>query len=599
MSAAPTSSNFWARVQKHFLALDLPARTFLAMAVLAIIVLAGYLSFVPPKENLIYLLGGQEFNSVQLQAVCQALEAEGLTGFRVDGSRLKVPTEKVALYANALTKREALPAGFYTALDKAAEQSTWWSSSAQDDRRWELAKQKSLAQAIEQIPDVETASVFIDRSQPRGLRSPGEVRASVTIKPKSGRELSPVCIRKIRSIVSGSVASLLPESVAVVDLSGKALLELGGDGTTSGDLLMRVKEFEEHYTRKVRNVLAFLPEILVTVSVELDTTRQRRTERVLLPVETDFPSAESRKPEPIVQPEVAANTAVDLEGNSQSQAATEPRPTQQQTWEELVPLAPKSITVAVAVPQDIVATLPTGPTVEATANSWTAQIKDHVASALPAGVTAIINVASFPRKTAPATALGSTGVAAFRKAWGPWTVASVLAGVLALTLVMSSVRWQQNRVRRSASTRSFAGGQPASQTPMPRSGEPDERTRELIRIEHGPAWRTRGPHLIQAKISGFEDLRRLAPASLQAVLGAVDSRLWAPALRGASRELCDRVLAHMPARAAMLLREEIEFPGPVRLGDVETAQQEILEVVRRLDHTGDLVLEGREELLHE
>ena len=89
------------------------------------------------------------------------------------------------------------------------------------------------------------------------------------------------------------------------------------------------------------------------------------------------------------------------------------------------------------------------------------------------------------------------------------------------------------------------------------------------------------------------------PASLQAVLGAVDSRLWAPALRGASRELCDRILTHMPARAAALLRDEIEFPGPVRLGDVETAQHEVLEIVRRLDHTGDLVLEDREEILHE
>jgi flagellar motor switch protein FliG len=102
--------------------------------------------------------------------------------------------------------------------------------------------------------------------------------------------------------------------------------------------------------------------------------------------------------------------------------------------------------------------------------------------------------------------------------------------------------------------------------------------------------------LIQTTISGFEDLRWLAPSSLQAVLGAVDSRLWAPALRGASRELSERILTHMPARAAVLLRHEIEFPGPVRLGDVETAQHEILEVVRRLDHTGDLVLEDRQEI---
>jgi hypothetical protein len=264
-------------------------------------------------------------------------------------------------------------------------------------------------------------------------------------------------------------------------------------------------------------------------------------------------------------------------------------------------LAPKSVTVAIEVPQDFVnAVAAAQPAANPNPDAWKSQIRDRVTSAIPAGVAANIHVASFPRgdeRMSSATA-GTAG--AFHRTWIEWGVAGAAVILLSFIFAIGAVRWHRAQFTKRLSharERIVDDGNVALQNSL--AADTAAHRRELVRIERVPSARGRGPHLIQATISSFEDLKWLAPSSLQSVLSAVDSRLWAPALRGASRELSEGILAHMPARAAVLLRHEIEFPGPVRLGDVETAQQEILEVVRRLDHTGDLMLEDREEIRHE
>jgi flagellar motor switch protein FliG len=49
----------------------------------------------------------------------------------------------------------------------------------------------------------------------------------------------------------------------------------------------------------------------------------------------------------------------------------------------------------------------------------------------------------------------------------------------------------------------------------------------------------------------------------------------------------------MSARAAEMVKEDMEFMGPVRVSDVETAQQRIVDIVRRLEEAGDVMIEGR------
>ena len=75
----------------------------------------------------------------------------------------------------------------------------------------------------------------------------------------------------------------------------------------------------------------------------------------------------------------------------------------------------------------------------------------------------------------------------------------------------------------------------------------------------------------------------------------VESSQWAMALKGASAELKDKILANMSKRASDLLREEMEYLGPVRLSNVEQTQQQIVDIVRRLEDAGEITTHTEEE----
>ena len=87
----------------------------------------------------------------------------------------------------------------------------------------------------------------------------------------------------------------------------------------------------------------------------------------------------------------------------------------------------------------------------------------------------------------------------------------------------------------------------------------------------------------------FEDMLRLDDRALQRVLREIQAKELALALKAASDALRDRVTGSLSTRAAEALKEEIEFLGPVRLRDVETAQGNIVKIVRMLEEAGEIV----------
>ena len=93
----------------------------------------------------------------------------------------------------------------------------------------------------------------------------------------------------------------------------------------------------------------------------------------------------------------------------------------------------------------------------------------------------------------------------------------------------------------------------------------------------------------------FEDVARFTDKDIQTVLKNVETAQWAMALKGASDELKQKILGNMSARAADLLREEMEYLGAVRMSSVEQTQQQIVDIVRRLEDMGELTLHAGEE----
>ncbi len=97
---------------------------------------------------------------------------------------------------------------------------------------------------------------------------------------------------------------------------------------------------------------------------------------------------------------------------------------------------------------------------------------------------------------------------------------------------------------------------------------------------------------IQDLMFVFDDLIELDDRELQAVLREVSGERLGIALRGADPKVRDKITRNMSQRAAEILLEDMEARGPVRLSDVETAQKEILTLVRRLADEGTISLGG-------
>ena len=91
----------------------------------------------------------------------------------------------------------------------------------------------------------------------------------------------------------------------------------------------------------------------------------------------------------------------------------------------------------------------------------------------------------------------------------------------------------------------------------------------------------------------FEDIMMVNDKGIQSMLKEVDNDDLALALKTASQDLKDKIFKNMSERAAQLIKEDMEYMGPVRVSDVEAAQQKIVDVVRRLEESGEIIIGGR------
>ncbi|MDX1563862.1 MAG: flagellar motor switch protein FliG [Phycisphaeraceae bacterium] len=88
----------------------------------------------------------------------------------------------------------------------------------------------------------------------------------------------------------------------------------------------------------------------------------------------------------------------------------------------------------------------------------------------------------------------------------------------------------------------------------------------------------------------FEDIVKVSDKSIQIILKEVDNQELSLALKTASDELKEKIFRNMSERAVQLVQEEMDFMGPVRISDVESAQQRIVDIVRRLEDAGEIII---------
>jgi flagellar motor switch protein FliG len=91
----------------------------------------------------------------------------------------------------------------------------------------------------------------------------------------------------------------------------------------------------------------------------------------------------------------------------------------------------------------------------------------------------------------------------------------------------------------------------------------------------------------------FEDILLLNDKGIQAVLKEIDNSDLSLALKNANDEVKQKIFKNMSERAAQMVKEDMEYMGPTRLTDVEAAQQRIVDVIRRLEESGEVIISGR------
>lgn len=104
---------------------------------------------------------------------------------------------------------------------------------------------------------------------------------------------------------------------------------------------------------------------------------------------------------------------------------------------------------------------------------------------------------------------------------------------------------------------------------------------------------------IRKRMFVFEDILSLDDKTIQRVLRDVDNNDLGVALKGANEEVQNVIFNNVSKRLGTMLREDMEFMGPVRMRDVEEAQQKIVSIIRKLEDTGEIIIArgGGDELI--
>lgn len=94
---------------------------------------------------------------------------------------------------------------------------------------------------------------------------------------------------------------------------------------------------------------------------------------------------------------------------------------------------------------------------------------------------------------------------------------------------------------------------------------------------------------IRKRMFVFEDISGLDSRTIQRVVREVDNSQWAISLKSASEEVKNAIFSNMSSRLVEMIKEDIEFMGPVRIRDIEDAQQNVVNVIRKLEEEGEIV----------
>lgn len=345
----------------------------LSIALVTALLVGGLITLIvrDASSNYAPLSFGKPFTTEEIINAEQTFREAGLDDYRRDGQMLYVPTEEIAKYHGALINEGTLPSGFGDALEKQLEGSMGvFESNRTTQQRKDIALAKFLQQTIEAIPTIDYASVAWARSKAsRWPHNESNVTATVTVRPKRGHTITPVQFRSFRTAVASMVPDLKPTNVAVLDLStGLSPPAEDIDGDLTNGLMKRIRDFTQEYETKISQSLSYIPDVLVTVNVDVDELKSR-VERIQK-IDTKgtfkvYESTASKTEEienrvPRSEPGVRNNQPTSLQTSagptetrsiSQEDGTSTSAPSYTIAEQEFFAAMPKSVQVSIKIPQ--------------------------------------------------------------------------------------------------------------------------------------------------------------------------------------------------------------------------------------------------------
>ncbi len=225
---------------------------------------------------------GKTFSVEELIRAEETLLSQGKTDFKRRGQRLLVPQDKVEEYNALLLASGSLPQNWAEEWEKQYADIGPFANNKQMEARKEIARAKLASQILLSLPDVAYANVVWDEEQK--VRWPQRPRstATVSVRPKPGREISTNLVHAIRISIAGMKANLQAGDVTVFDLGKQIAYQQSSEDDPFNDkLLQRINQLKEMYRGEVKTAVDYIDGVRVAVNVDVEkvksAVRQIRT----------------------------------------------------------------------------------------------------------------------------------------------------------------------------------------------------------------------------------------------------------------------------------------------------------------------------------
>lgn len=588
------------------------ARIATLLLALAVVIGGVWLIWSAGRTQYVAVLN-QPLAPAQLLEAQRLLDSRGIS-HRTSSGLLMVPENSLP-QVRSLLDYEGLLGGNDLSVADLAGDSDIWTTNAENQSRGRVKLMGLLSRLISNFSEIRCATVLYDPGKKRTLGS-GSVKptASVNVTLHTGAKMTSKLLAAIADQVSGCIAGMQRSDVRIIE--GGQSYHASGEPLVADAALEQLRAAEMHYARKIESALVYVGDVIVAVDVaQAKTTATCRGASIAVPRSYIVAVARAIHGEP-TEAQIAATAAEQLSRIQQSVmrviGAGESDVKVDLYYDSLQPVA--SVKRQTATDEQSSDAALCGVLFIAWLFAVIAAVARRKANRLrrSSRVAAVCSpdaAAKSNRSFAFLDDIANEHIATLVHSERPQAIAMVLAHLRpakAAAVLAELSPQQQVDVTRSLADLDQVDGQvlrELEQSLAERAGELAGsagsfggvgRIAEILQhaghdtesaVLKGLSSKGQGElaDSIHRKLLAFEDIVKLPTSRLREALGLLESDELAIALRTAGDDLKKKVLSALPSSAARQVRHEMESIGPVRLSDVEAAQQRVAEVVRRVE----------------